>query len=185
MNSFEVKRGHGKTLENGGLKSLMEEEFGDIMEIGYNLQGSFKALKTIKANISLLCPNCKTDEHALKEQYENWDSSNPYCPSGCISNYQIAQIDKKLGINDLNGLDDEMGFKKEKEMNKLIKLNSFFFVETETDIDASPEDSLAAHQAYNRFMNEVTGFTAKQRVDRAKAQAKKDAKRAAEREMQA
>ena len=29
MQSFEVKRGHGKTLENGGLKSLMEEEFGE------------------------------------------------------------------------------------------------------------------------------------------------------------
>ena len=33
MNSFEVKRGHGKTLENGGLKSIMEEEFGDVMKM--------------------------------------------------------------------------------------------------------------------------------------------------------
>jgi len=30
MNSFEIKRGHGKSLENGGLKSLMEDEFGEI-----------------------------------------------------------------------------------------------------------------------------------------------------------
>ena len=32
MQSFEVKRGHGKTLENGGLKSMMEEEFGELKE---------------------------------------------------------------------------------------------------------------------------------------------------------
>ncbi len=56
-------------------------------------------------------------------------------------------------------------------------------VETETDIEASPEDSLAAHQAYNRFMQAATSFNAKQRVDRAKAKAKKEAKAAAEREM--
>ena len=52
------------------------------------------------------------------------------------------------------------------------------------DNGASPEDSLAAHQAYNRFMESVTGFNAKQRVDRAKARAKKEAKAAAEKEMQ-
>ena len=57
-------------------------------------------------------------------------------------------------------------------------------METETDNDASPEDSLAAHQAYNKFMQNVTGFNAKQRVDRAKARAKKEAKAAAEKEMQ-
>ena len=28
MQTFEIKRGHGKTLDNGGLKKLMEEEFG-------------------------------------------------------------------------------------------------------------------------------------------------------------
>ena len=47
MQSFEVKRGHGKTLEDGGLKSLMEEEFGEITEEGNNLTASFKALKAI------------------------------------------------------------------------------------------------------------------------------------------
>ena len=57
-------------------------------------------------------------------------------------------------------------------------------VETETDNEASPEDSLVTHQAYNRFMESVTGFNAKQRVDRAKARAKKEAKAAAEKEMQ-
>ena len=58
-------------------------------------------------------------------------------------------------------------------------------VETETDNDATPEDSLDAHQAYNRFMKNVTGFNAKQRIDRAKAKAKREAKAAAEKEMQA
>ena len=53
------------------------------------------------------------------------------------------------------------------------------------DNDATPEDSLDAHQAYNRFMQNVTGFNAKQRIDRAKAKAKREAKAAAEKEMQA
>ena len=115
MNSFEIKRGHGKTLENGGLKSLMEEEFGDVKEEGNLFSASFKALKTIKVEF--------------------------------------------MSITEIQ-------------------------VETETDNEASPEDSLDAHQAYNRFMESVTVFNAKQRVDRAKARAKKEAKAAAEKEMQ-
>tara|TARA_B110000438_G_scaffold266262_1_gene280195 strand:+ start:1642 stop:1992 length:351 start_codon:yes stop_codon:yes gene_type:complete len=114
MQTFEVKRGHGKTLENGGLKSMMEEEFGDIVEDGNIFSGSFKALKSIKVEF--------------------------------------------ISITE-------------------IKL------ETETDSEASPEDSLDAHQAYNRFMQSVTSFNAKQRIDRAKARAKREAKAAAEKEI--
>ena len=114
MQDFEVKRGHGKTLEDGGLKSLMEEEFGDITDDEGVLVASFKALKSIRVELA-----------------------------------SITEIR----------------------------------VETETDIEASPEDSLAAHQAYNRFMQAATSFNAKQRVDRAKAKAKKEAKAAAEKEM--
>tara|TARA_B100001750_G_scaffold211708_1_gene193098 strand:+ start:245 stop:682 length:438 start_codon:yes stop_codon:yes gene_type:complete len=44
MKSFEVKRGHGKTLEDGGLKSLMEEEFDEITEDGNNFTASFKVM---------------------------------------------------------------------------------------------------------------------------------------------
>ena len=51
MQSFEVKRGHGKSLEDGGLKSLMEEEFGEITEDGNNLTASFKALKAINVEL--------------------------------------------------------------------------------------------------------------------------------------
>ena len=47
MQSFEIKRGHGKTLEDGGLKTLMEEEFGDVAEDNNLYSGSFKALKSI------------------------------------------------------------------------------------------------------------------------------------------
>ena len=57
-------------------------------------------------------------------------------------------------------------------------------VKTEMDPDASLEDATEAHQAYNRFMQAATSFNAKQRVDRAKAKAKKEAKAAAEKEMQ-
>ena len=116
MQSFEVKRGHGKTLENGGLKSLMEEEFGEIGEEGNLFSASFKALKKIEVEF--------------------------------------------VSITEIR-------------------------VKTETDIEASSEDSLEAHQAYNRFMEAATSFNAKQRVDRAKAKAKKEAKAAAEKEMAA
>ena len=116
MQSFEVKRGHGKSLENGGLKSLMEEQFGEIGEEGNLFSASFKALKKIEVEF--------------------------------------------VSITELR-------------------------VKTETDIEASPEDSLEAHQAYNRFMEAATSFNAKQRVDRAKAKAKKEAKAAAEKEMAA
>ena len=117
MQTFEIKRRHGKTLEDGGLKNMMEEEFGSVKnndESTFN--ASFKALKSITVEFRSI---------------------------------------KEIGV------------------------------ETETDNDASPEDSLSAHQAYNKFMQNVTGFNAKQRVDRAKARAKKEAKAAAEKEMQA
>ena len=116
MQSFEVKRGHGKSLENGGLKSLMEEQFGEIGEEGNLFSASFKALKKIEVEF--------------------------------------------VSITEIR-------------------------VKTETDIEASPEDSLEAHQAYNRFMEAATAFNAKQRVDRAKAKAKKEAKAAAEKEIAA
>ena len=118
MQSFEIKRGHGKSLEDGGLKSLMEEEFGEVTEKGNNvkvLTASFKALTKIDVDM--------------------------------------------VSITEIK-------------------------IETETDSDAEPNDALDAHQAYNRFMQNVTGFNAKQRVDRAKAKAKKEAKAAAEKEMQ-
>ena len=116
MQSFEVKRGHGKSLENGGLKSLMEEQFGEVVEEENLFSASFKALKKIEVEF--------------------------------------------VSITEIR-------------------------VKTETDIEASPEDSLEAHQAYNRFMEAATAFNAKQRVDRAKAKAKKEAKAAAEKEMAA
>lgn len=116
MQTFEVKRGHGKSLEDGGLKKMMEEQFGSIKSFDdTTFNGSFKALKSITVEFRSV---------------------------------------KEIGV------------------------------ETETDNEASPEDSLEAHQAYNRFMEAVTGFNAKQRVDRAKARAKKEAKAAAEKEMQ-
>ena len=115
MQSFEIKRGHGKTLEDGGLKSLMQEEFGDIGEEKNLYSASFKALKTINVEF--------------------------------------------VSITEIR-------------------------VKTEMDPDASLEDATEAHQAYNRFMEAATSFNAKQRVDRAKAKAKKEAKAAAEKEMQ-
>ncbi len=115
MNSFEIKRGHGKSLENGGLKSLMEDEFGKIKEDGNLFSGSFKDITTIKVEF--------------------------------------------MSITEIQ-------------------------VETKTEPGASPEDTLAAHQAYNRFMESATSFNAKERIKRAKAKAKREAKAAAEKELQ-
>ena len=115
MKSFQIKRGHGKSLENGGLKSLMEDEFGEINEDGNLFSGSFKGVITI--NVEFM---------------------------------SITEIQ----------------------------------VETETEPGASPEDTLAAHQAYNRFMENATSFTSKERTKRAKAKAKREAKAAAEKELQ-
>jgi hypothetical protein len=115
MNSFEIKRGHGKSLENGGLKSLMEDEFGEINEDGNLFSGSFKGITTIKVEFR-----------------------------------SITEIQ----------------------------------VETETELGAGSEDTLAAHQAYNRFMENATSFTSKERTKRAKAKAKREAKAAAEKELQ-
>ncbi len=114
MQSFEIKRGHGKSLEDGGLKTLMEEEFGDVSENDNLFSTSFKALTKWMSNLYL----------SLK-----------------------------------------------------LKLK------TETNNESAPEDSLDAHQAYNRFMQTVTGFTARQRKDRAKAKAKREAKAIAEKGM--
>ena len=115
MQSFEIKRGHGKTLEEGGLKSLMEDEFGDVVEDNNLYSCTFKALKAINVEF--------------------------------------------VSITEIR-------------------------VKTEMDSDASPEDVKTSHQAYNRFMERATSFTAKERVKRAKAKAKKEAKAAAEKEMQ-
>jgi hypothetical protein len=114
MQSFEIKRGHGKSLEDGGLKSLMEEEFGDVTENDNLFSTSFKALTKMDVEF--------------------------------------------VSITEIK-------------------------VETETNNESASEDSLDAHQAYNRFMNNVTGFTARQRKDRAKAKAKREAKAVAEKEI--
>ena len=115
MQTFEVKRGHGKSLENGGLKSLMENEFGEINEEGNLFSGTFKDITKIKVEF--------------------------------------------ISITEIQ-------------------------VETETEPEASPEATLAAHQAYNRFMENATSFTSKERTKRAKAKAKREAKAAAEKELQ-
>ena len=94
MNSFEVKRGHGKTLENGGLKLLMEEEFENVTEDGNTFSASSNA---ISLNVEFV---------------------------------SITEIK----------------------------------VDTENNPEASPEDVQLSHQAYNRFMQNATSFTAKERV---------------------
>ena len=75
-------------------------------------------------------------------------------------------------------------FKALKQINVEFVSITEIRVKTEMDPDASLEDTTEAHQAYNRFMEAATSFNAKQRVDRAKAKAKKEAKAAAEKEMQ-
>ncbi len=49
-------------------------------------------------------------------------------------------------------------------------------IDTTLDDDASLEDATRAHEAYNNFLVAATGFTTKQRADRAKRKAKAQAK---------
>ena len=44
------------------------------------------------------------------------------------------------------------------------------------DPDAALDVATETHQNYNKFLESVTGFNAKQRADRAKAKAKAEAK---------
>ena len=99
-----------------------------------------------------------------------------------MNNEPKLHIEKRLVSDDESTFN--ASFKALKSITVEFRSIKEIGVETETDNDANPEDSLAAHQAYNRFMEAVTGFNAKQRVDRAKARAKKEAKAAAEKEMQ-
>ena len=56
MQTFEIKRGHGKTLEDGGLKNMMEEEFGSVKKDDEStFNASFKAL-----SIFFLCASMAT-----------------------------------------------------------------------------------------------------------------------------
>ena len=80
MHSFEVKRGHGKTLENGGLKSIMEEEFGEISEEENLFSASFKALKSIKVEfVSITEIKVETEEEqAINRMLEEEFSPEKY-----------------------------------------------------------------------------------------------------------
>ena len=90
MNSFEVKRGHGKTLENGGLKSLMEEEFGDINEDGNKFSASFKALKAINVEfVSITEIHVATEldpEASLDDATESHQAYNRFMESATSFN---------------------------------------------------------------------------------------------------
>jgi len=68
-----------------------------------------------------------------------------------------------------------------------VRLVSKSEIEVDTTLDggASLEEATAAHEAFNSFLAAATGFTAKQRADRAKRKAKAEAKAQAEADAQA
>ena len=82
MSSFEIKRGHGKTLEDGGLKSLMTEEFGEIKEENNHFTASFKAFKQINVEfVSITEIRVKTEmdpDASLEDATETHQAYNRF-----------------------------------------------------------------------------------------------------------
>ena len=107
MRSYDIKRGHWKTLENGGLRKKLVEMFGDASDDNDWHVASYGALKQITVRM--------------------------------VSKSEIE-------------------------------------LDTQLDPDAALDVATETHQNYNKFLESVTGFNAKQRADRAKAKAKAEAK---------
>ena len=107
MRSYDIKRGHWKKLENGGLRKKLVETFGDVSDDADWHVASYGALKQITVRM--------------------------------VSKSEIE-------------------------------------LDTQLDPDAALDVATETHQNYNKFLEAVTGFNAKQRADRAKAKAKAEAK---------
>ena len=107
MRSYDIKRGHWKKLENGGLRKKLAETFGDASDNDDWHVASYGALKQITVRM--------------------------------VSKSEIE-------------------------------------LDTQLDPDAALDVATETHQNYNKFLESVTGFNAKQRADRAKARAKAEAK---------
>ena len=107
MRSYDIKRGHWKKLEKGGLRKKLVETFGDASDDNDWHVASYGALKQITVRM--------------------------------VSKSEIE-------------------------------------LDTQLDPDAALDVATETHQNYNKFLESVTGFNAKQRADRAKAKAKAEAK---------
>ena len=51
MKEFDIKRGHFKKIDGGGLKQLMSEKFGDVREGGDALEASWGALEKLTVRL--------------------------------------------------------------------------------------------------------------------------------------
>ena len=107
MRSYDIKRGHWKKLENGGLRKKLVETFGDASN--------------------------DADWHVASY--------------GALQQITVRQVSKSE-----------------------IELDS------QLDADAPLDIATDTHQRFNKFLESVTGFNAKQRAARAKAKAKAEAK---------
>lgn len=68
--NFDIKRGHGASLEGDGLKNLMIESFGDVKEEDGAYVASFGATKRFQVKLiskSVLEVNSESDKDASEE----------------------------------------------------------------------------------------------------------------------
>ena len=65
MQTFDIKRGHFKNLENNGLENIMRETLGDVQKEGDKYVANFGAMKPITVwlqNKKELCIDIVTDK---------------------------------------------------------------------------------------------------------------------------
>ncbi|NLI74268.1 MAG: DUF5611 family protein [Euryarchaeota archaeon] len=99
---FDIKRGHGKTLEGDGLKKLMEEKLGPVTVEGDKIVTSFGA--TIRLEAKLLSRTSldivtQSDRNASPEAME--ESSKKYnefmeAATGFTAKQRSKRMQKKV-----------------------------------------------------------------------------------------
>ena len=70
MQTFDIKRGHFRNLENNGLEKIMEKAFGDVAIEGDKLKANYGAMKPITfwiKNKKELCIDIVTDKDVNDE----------------------------------------------------------------------------------------------------------------------
>jgi len=70
MQTFDIKRGHFKNLENNGLKNIMKETLGDVHKDGDKYVANFGAMKPITVWVQgkkELCVDIQTDTDVTDE----------------------------------------------------------------------------------------------------------------------
>jgi len=87
---YEIKKGHGASLEGDGLKSMLEEAFGKVKEEGGMLVSSYGALSRIEVKLK--------DKNTLVVNTTSDRSASTDAASDTIKKYNIF-LEKATGFD--------------------------------------------------------------------------------------